>query len=554
MPSSTKLVLQRRAAHLGGRSASVARDPPRPQVVQAIRRRLPPGSDPAALLFTGPGGGPGQLGSPRVKKGTRTVVSRNNFRRTYRGALAKLTRPATAGLRPTAARVLKALHDHERGKRLPQGRGQLRDPPSRPTGAVPGHWEGDLVLGRRPSAVGTLVERRSRYVGLFPLPEGFTAQRMRPALTAAVLQLPQQLRRSLTWDHGKEMAEHLQFTIDPGVQVHFCDPRSPGSVAPTRTPTACSANTCPGPPTCASLIRPRWMPSRPSSTADLDKPWDICSAMPASPPPTNNPSSKVDALTAAGCYRVVTETASGARTDRPTLEQLLDQLRPGDTLVVGNAGNPYPVRLRRAPCSRSVISLAVRRIVDWVSNWCSITWVGGDLARPWPGTADRGAAGTVRGAARRRPGQPARSGREGRAVHLCRWHQDLEPHAAGTPTPARGLPPTAGRLPRPSTDPSRRHIDHNALANVPDRSTRTASLSGFCTRACFHRTPPATCTNDAPLQTVANPLGSGGMWTKRGPSRTRRTVSSPMLTASVPATRPRRQAAARRRYTIPGGA
>jgi hypothetical protein len=64
-----------------------------------------------------------------VKKGTRTVVSPNNFRRTYRGALAKLTRPATAGLRPTAARVLKALHDHERGKRLPQGRGQLRDPP-----------------------------------------------------------------------------------------------------------------------------------------------------------------------------------------------------------------------------------------------------------------------------------------------------------------------------------------------------------------------------------------------------------------------------------------
>jgi transposase, IS30 family len=50
---------------------------------------------------------------------------------------------------------------------------------------------------------------------------------MRPALTAAVLQLPQQLRRSLTWDHGKEMAEHTQFTIDAGVQVYFCDPRSP---------------------------------------------------------------------------------------------------------------------------------------------------------------------------------------------------------------------------------------------------------------------------------------------------------------------------------------
>ena len=201
-----------------------------------------------------------------MKKGTRTVVSRNNFRRTYRGALAKLTRPATAGLRPTATRVLKALHDHECGKRLPQGRGQLRDtlhinqrPPEATDRAVPGHWEGDLVLGKRPSAVGTLVERRSRYVGLFPLPEGITAQRMRPALTAAVLQLPQQLRRSLTWDHGKEMAEHLQFTIDSGVRVYFCDPRSPGSVAPTRTPTACSA-TCPEAPTCASLIRPRWMP------------------------------------------------------------------------------------------------------------------------------------------------------------------------------------------------------------------------------------------------------------------------------------------------------
>jgi IS30 family transposase len=83
------------------------------------------------------------------------------------------------------------------------------------------------VRGKRPSAVGTQVERRSRYVVLFPLPEGFTAQRMRPALTAAVLQLPQQLCRSLTWDHGKEMAEHLQFTIDSGVQVYFCDPRSP---------------------------------------------------------------------------------------------------------------------------------------------------------------------------------------------------------------------------------------------------------------------------------------------------------------------------------------
>jgi transposase, IS30 family len=64
-------------------------------------------------------------------------------------------------------------------------------------------------------------------VVLFPLPDGLTAPQVRPALTAAVLGLPQQLRRSLTWDQGREMAEHTQFTIDSGVQVSFCDPRSP---------------------------------------------------------------------------------------------------------------------------------------------------------------------------------------------------------------------------------------------------------------------------------------------------------------------------------------
>jgi transposase, IS30 family len=67
----------------------------------------------------------------------------------------------------------------------------------------------------------TLVERHSRYVLLFPLPEGFTAERMRPALTTAVLRLPEQLRRSLTWDHGREMAQHTMFTVDTGVAGLF---------------------------------------------------------------------------------------------------------------------------------------------------------------------------------------------------------------------------------------------------------------------------------------------------------------------------------------------
>jgi hypothetical protein len=162
MPSSTKLVLQRRAAHLGRRSASVARDPPRPQVVQAIRRRLPPGSDPAALLFTGPGGGPGQLGSPRVKKGTRTVVSRNNFRRTYRGALAKLTRPATA--RAAADRRPRpegAPRPRTWQAAAPRTWAAARPPPHQPAtprvgrpGRCLGHWEGDWCLAGGPARLG----------------------------------------------------------------------------------------------------------------------------------------------------------------------------------------------------------------------------------------------------------------------------------------------------------------------------------------------------------------------------------------------------------------
>jgi IS30 family transposase len=123
---------------------------------------------------------------------------------------------------------------YPRGKRLPQGRGQLIDTISisrRPAEAdertVPGHWEGDLVLGKRPSAVLTLVERTSRSIVLVALPAGWRAEQVRSALTVAVGRLPRRLCRSLTWDQGKEMAEHVRFTADSGVPVYFCDPRSP---------------------------------------------------------------------------------------------------------------------------------------------------------------------------------------------------------------------------------------------------------------------------------------------------------------------------------------
>ncbi|MGH2944475.1 MAG: IS30 family transposase, partial [Solirubrobacteraceae bacterium] len=108
--------------------------------------------------------------------------------------------------------------------------------------AVPGHWEGDLILGLDRSAIGTLVERTSRFVMLLHLPPadrdaprinngppvtGHGAEQVRDAIAAAIGELPEQLRRSLTWDQGAEMAEHAKLRIDSGVQVYFCDPQSP---------------------------------------------------------------------------------------------------------------------------------------------------------------------------------------------------------------------------------------------------------------------------------------------------------------------------------------
>jgi IS30 family transposase len=125
-----------------------------------------------------------------------------------------------------------------RAVRRPQGRarstkGKIRDmvmiserPGEVEDRAVPGHWEGDLIIGTHKSAIGTLVERHTRYVMLFHVPDN-TAESVRVALTDAVKRLPEHLWQSLTWDQGKEMAQHTKFTIDTGVQVYFCDPKSP---------------------------------------------------------------------------------------------------------------------------------------------------------------------------------------------------------------------------------------------------------------------------------------------------------------------------------------
>ena len=88
------------------------------------------------------------------------------------------------------------------------------------------HWEGDLLMGKRMTAIGTLVEPTPRYVMLFPLPDGNTPSRCARLWRIRSSGCLSILRRSLTWDQGKEMAQHAQFTIDTGVQVYFCDPKS----------------------------------------------------------------------------------------------------------------------------------------------------------------------------------------------------------------------------------------------------------------------------------------------------------------------------------------
>jgi len=138
-------------------------------------------------------------------------------------------------LRRELARCLRSGRTTRRSQGRVEGRGRIPDmvmlsdrPAAADDRAVPGHWEGDLVLGENGrSAVGTLVERTTRFLLLLHLRDGRAAISVESAMRRAIAGLPADLCRSITWDQGAEMAGHARFTIATGVPIYFCDPHSP---------------------------------------------------------------------------------------------------------------------------------------------------------------------------------------------------------------------------------------------------------------------------------------------------------------------------------------
>jgi IS30 family transposase len=159
-----------------------------------------------------------------------------------RGAL---KRELVACLRTGRALRVPRARTQLRGKKFVTSEVMISERPAEADDrAVPGHWEGDLILGLESSAIGTLVERSTRFTMLLHLPRmeghgsqprekngpaltGHGAEAVRDAIAASIATLPDQLRRSLTWDQGAEMAQHAQLRIDTGLAIYFCDPQSP---------------------------------------------------------------------------------------------------------------------------------------------------------------------------------------------------------------------------------------------------------------------------------------------------------------------------------------
>jgi IS30 family transposase len=156
-----------------------------------------------------------------------------------------LKRELVACLRTGRALRVPQARTRGRGKKFVTAEVMISERPAEADDrAVPGHWEGDLIVGLESSAIGTLVERTTRFTMLLHLPRmeghgtqprakngpaltGHGAEAVRDAIAASITTLPEQLRRSLTWDQGAEMAQHAQLRVDADIEVYFCDPHSP---------------------------------------------------------------------------------------------------------------------------------------------------------------------------------------------------------------------------------------------------------------------------------------------------------------------------------------
>jgi transposase, IS30 family len=157
------------------------------------------------------------------------VSAETIYQSLYVQARGGLRRELTAHLRTGRSIRKPRRRDGERRGRIPDAVMISRRPPEIEDRAVPGHWEGDLIMGSTASnsAVGTLVERASGFVMLVHLPDGHGALAVQAALVAKMLTLDQQLRLSLTWDQGREMVKHRAIAEATGLDIYFCEPHSP---------------------------------------------------------------------------------------------------------------------------------------------------------------------------------------------------------------------------------------------------------------------------------------------------------------------------------------
>ncbi|MFB0628019.1 IS30 family transposase [Streptomyces sp. AB3(2024)] len=157
------------------------------------------------------------------------VVHETIYQAPYVQGRGELRREPARALRSGRARRMPRRQAQQRQPRFSTPMVMISDRPAEVEDrAVPGHWEGDLIIGKdNGSAIGTLVERATRYVMLLHLPDGRSAEHVRDALVATVKTLPAHPVRSLTWDQGSEMAAHGAFTVATDIPVYFCDPASP---------------------------------------------------------------------------------------------------------------------------------------------------------------------------------------------------------------------------------------------------------------------------------------------------------------------------------------